>query len=73
LQPSDSYPSAPLNSKRLEKPHTIASQRPILWRDLHTGFVALGVLVDNAGVMLLAGFSSEQRDEHRRMVETNRR
>jgi NADP-dependent 3-hydroxy acid dehydrogenase YdfG len=29
------------------------------------------VLVNNAGVMLLAAFSSEQRDEHRRMVETN--
>lgn len=29
------------------------------------------VLVNNAGVMLLAPFSSDQREEHRRMVETN--
>ena len=29
------------------------------------------VLVNNAGVMLLAPFSSAQREEHRRMVETN--
>jgi NADP-dependent 3-hydroxy acid dehydrogenase YdfG len=29
------------------------------------------VLVNNAGVMLLAPFSSEQRAEHRQMVETN--
>jgi NADP-dependent 3-hydroxy acid dehydrogenase YdfG len=29
------------------------------------------VLVNNAGVMLLAPFSSEQKDEMRRMVETN--
>ena len=29
------------------------------------------VLVNNAGVMLLAPFSSEQRDEIRQMVETN--
>jgi NADP-dependent 3-hydroxy acid dehydrogenase YdfG len=29
------------------------------------------VLINNAGVMLLAPFTSEQRAEHRRMVETN--
>jgi NADP-dependent 3-hydroxy acid dehydrogenase YdfG len=29
------------------------------------------VLVNNAGVMLLAPFTSDQRAEHRRMVETN--
>jgi NADP-dependent 3-hydroxy acid dehydrogenase YdfG len=29
------------------------------------------VLVNNAGVMLLAPFTSDQRDEHCRMVETN--
>jgi NADP-dependent 3-hydroxy acid dehydrogenase YdfG len=29
------------------------------------------ILVNNAGVMLTAPFSSEQREEHRRMVETN--
>jgi NADP-dependent 3-hydroxy acid dehydrogenase YdfG len=29
------------------------------------------VLINNAGVMLLGPFSSEQRTEHRRMVETN--
>jgi NADP-dependent 3-hydroxy acid dehydrogenase YdfG len=29
------------------------------------------ILVNNAGVMLLGPFSSEQRSEHRRMVETN--
>ena len=29
------------------------------------------ILVNNAGVMLTAPFSSDQRDEHRRMVETN--
>jgi NADP-dependent 3-hydroxy acid dehydrogenase YdfG len=29
------------------------------------------VLVNNAGVMLTAPFSSDQREEHRRMVETN--
>jgi hypothetical protein len=29
------------------------------------------VLVNNAGVMLTAPFTSDQRDEHRRMVETN--
>jgi NADP-dependent 3-hydroxy acid dehydrogenase YdfG len=29
------------------------------------------VLVNNAGVMLTAPFTSEQREEHRRMVETN--
>lgn len=29
------------------------------------------VLVNNAGVMLLAPFTADQRDEHRRMVETN--
>lgn len=29
------------------------------------------VLVNNAGQMLLGGFSSDQREEHRRMVETN--
>ena len=29
------------------------------------------VLVNNAGVMLLAPFSSDQRAEHRQMVETN--
>jgi len=29
------------------------------------------VLVNNAGVMLLAPFSSDQREEHRRMVDTN--
>ena len=29
------------------------------------------VLVNNAGVMLLAPFNSDQIDEHRRMVETN--
>jgi NADP-dependent 3-hydroxy acid dehydrogenase YdfG len=32
---------------------------------------AADVLVNNAGVMLLAPFSSDQRAEHRRMVETN--
>ena len=29
------------------------------------------ILVDNAGVMLTAPFASDQREEHRRMVETN--
>jgi NADP-dependent 3-hydroxy acid dehydrogenase YdfG len=29
------------------------------------------VLVNNAGVMLLGPFTSEQHDEHRRMIETN--
>jgi NADP-dependent 3-hydroxy acid dehydrogenase YdfG len=29
------------------------------------------ILVRNAGVMLTAPFSSDQREEHRRMVETN--
>jgi NADP-dependent 3-hydroxy acid dehydrogenase YdfG len=29
------------------------------------------ILVNNAGVMLTAPFTSEQREEHRRMVETN--
>jgi NADP-dependent 3-hydroxy acid dehydrogenase YdfG len=29
------------------------------------------ILVNNAGVMLTAPFSSDQRQEHRRMVETN--
>ena len=29
------------------------------------------ILVNNAGVMLTAPFSSDQRAEHRRMVETN--
>src|SRR4051794_32559898 len=29
------------------------------------------VLVNNAGVMLLAPFTSEQHDDHRRMVEIN--
>jgi len=29
------------------------------------------VLVNNAGVMLTAPFTSDQREEHRRMVETN--
>ena len=29
------------------------------------------ILVNNAGVMLTAPFSSDQREEHRRMVETN--
>ena len=29
------------------------------------------ILVNNAGVMLAAPFSSDQREEHRRMVETN--
>jgi NADP-dependent 3-hydroxy acid dehydrogenase YdfG len=29
------------------------------------------ILVNNAGVMLTAPFSSDQRDEHRRMIETN--
>ena len=29
------------------------------------------ILVNNAGVMLTAQFGSDQRDEHRRMVETN--
>jgi NADP-dependent 3-hydroxy acid dehydrogenase YdfG len=29
------------------------------------------ILINNAGVMLLAPFSSDQRAEHRRMVETN--
>jgi NADP-dependent 3-hydroxy acid dehydrogenase YdfG len=29
------------------------------------------ILVNNAGVMLLGPFSSEQRDDYRRMVETN--
>jgi NADP-dependent 3-hydroxy acid dehydrogenase YdfG len=30
-----------------------------------------GILINNAGVMLLGRFTSEQRNEHRRMVETN--
>ncbi len=30
-----------------------------------------GVLINNAGVMMLAPFTSDQRDEHRQMVETN--
>jgi NAD(P)-dependent dehydrogenase (short-subunit alcohol dehydrogenase family) len=29
------------------------------------------ILVNNAGVMLTAPFASDQREEHRRMVETN--
>jgi NADP-dependent 3-hydroxy acid dehydrogenase YdfG len=29
------------------------------------------ILINNAGVMLTAPFSSDQRDEHRRMIETN--
>ena len=29
------------------------------------------VLINNAGIMLLAPFTSEQHDDHRRMVETN--
>ena len=29
------------------------------------------ILVNNAGVMLLGPFTSDQRDEHRRMIETN--
>jgi NADP-dependent 3-hydroxy acid dehydrogenase YdfG len=29
------------------------------------------ILVNNAGVMLTAPFTSDQREEHRRMVETN--
>jgi NADP-dependent 3-hydroxy acid dehydrogenase YdfG len=29
------------------------------------------ILVNNAGVMLTAPFSSDQREEHRRMIETN--
>jgi NADP-dependent 3-hydroxy acid dehydrogenase YdfG len=29
------------------------------------------VLINNAGVMLTAPFTSDQRDEHRRMVKTN--
>ena len=29
------------------------------------------ILINNAGVMLTAPFSSDQREEHRRMVETN--
>jgi NADP-dependent 3-hydroxy acid dehydrogenase YdfG len=29
------------------------------------------ILVNNAGVMLLAPFGGDERDEHRRMVETN--
>ncbi len=29
------------------------------------------ILVNNAGVMLTAPFNSDQRDEHRRMIETN--
>jgi NADP-dependent 3-hydroxy acid dehydrogenase YdfG len=29
------------------------------------------ILVNNAGIMLTAPFSSDQREEHRRMVETN--
>jgi NADP-dependent 3-hydroxy acid dehydrogenase YdfG len=29
------------------------------------------ILINNAGVMLTAPFSSGQRDEHRRMIETN--
>jgi len=32
---------------------------------------AAGILVNNAGVMLTAPFGSDQRTEHRRMVETN--
>jgi len=32
---------------------------------------AAGVLVNNAGVMLLGPFSSEQRDDYRQMVEVN--
>ena len=29
------------------------------------------IFVNNAGVMLTAPFASDQREEHRRMVETN--
>jgi NAD(P)-dependent dehydrogenase (short-subunit alcohol dehydrogenase family) len=29
------------------------------------------ILINNAGVMLLAPFGSDQRAEHRRMIETN--
>jgi NADP-dependent 3-hydroxy acid dehydrogenase YdfG len=35
------------------------------------GLGGVDVLINNAGVMLLAPFTSEQRDEHHRMVETN--
>ncbi len=29
------------------------------------------ILINNAGLMLLGPFSSEQRDDYRRMIETN--
>jgi NADP-dependent 3-hydroxy acid dehydrogenase YdfG len=38
---------------------------------VRAGLGGADVLVNNAGVMLLAPFSSEQRAEHRQMVETN--
>ena len=37
--------------------------------DTETG--GADVLVDNAGVMLLAPFTADRHDDHRRMVETN--
>jgi NADP-dependent 3-hydroxy acid dehydrogenase YdfG len=34
-------------------------------------FGGADVLINNAGIMLLAPFTSEQHDDHRRMIETN--
>ena len=38
---------------------------------VQTELGAADILVNNAGLMLLGPFSSEQRDDYRRMVETN--
>jgi NADP-dependent 3-hydroxy acid dehydrogenase YdfG len=38
---------------------------------VQAGFGGADILVNNAGVMLLGPFTSEQRTEHRQMVETN--
>ena len=58
---------------------TIAIEADVTDRDslmaaaerVHTELGGVDILVNNAGVMLLGPFSSDQRDDYRRMVETN--
>jgi len=59
--------------------NTVAIEADVTDRDsliaaaerVHTELGGVDILVNNAGVMLLGPFSSDQRDDYRRMVETN--